>query len=89
MSSAFVLPPVLDSSPAPQRHEEEQPIKADLGRVTTPAETPIFICTLDRCNRLFPSRDRLAAHRKQAHGGADAHEDVLTWNDEPAGVGNA
>ncbi|KZV93781.1 hypothetical protein EXIGLDRAFT_835484 [Exidia glandulosa HHB12029] len=81
--TSFSLPPVLPSSPAYDHKEDETP-QVELGRVTTPAETPIFICALESCNRLFPSRDRLAQHRKVAHPGTDAHTDVLTWNEDPA-----
>ena len=36
------------------------------------------------CLRLFPSRDRLAAHRKRDHDTDDAYESVLTWNEDEA-----
>jgi len=83
--ASFTLPPLLESSPVyDHKDENEQSVKADLGRVTTPQETPIFICTMDKCYRLFPSRDRLGQHRKQVHSMTDDQMDVLTWNDQPA-----
>ncbi|KAG8765663.1 hypothetical protein FRC19_007744 [Serendipita sp. 401] len=53
-----------------------------LGRKATPQDTPIFICELDDCSRLFPSRERLAIHRKRDHNTEDAYKAVLTWNTE-------
>ena len=40
--------------------------------------------TLPACLRLFPSRDRLATHRKRDHDTDDAYEGVLTWNEDEA-----
>ncbi|PVF94503.1 hypothetical protein CPB86DRAFT_713142 [Serendipita vermifera] len=51
-----------------------------VGRKATPQDTPIFICQLDGCNRLYPSRERLAVHRKRDHISDDAYTAVLTWN---------
>ncbi|KAI0347829.1 hypothetical protein BDW22DRAFT_1384746 [Trametopsis cervina] len=81
MATQPTLPSVLPSVPALQdvstpRHQ----IEVGLARVTSPSETPIFICALDKCNRLFPSRDRLMAHRKVAHD-TDDDGDIITWND--------
>ncbi|KZT30755.1 hypothetical protein NEOLEDRAFT_1104905 [Neolentinus lepideus HHB14362 ss-1] len=75
------LPSVLPSAPALQDAETtpEQLAKA-VGRVTTPAETPIFICAFDDCYRLFPNRDRLMVHRKRDHG-TEEPGDVITWNE--------
>lgn len=79
-STGFVLPPVLPSAPAYDHKDEE--VSTEVGRVTTPAETPIFICVIDNCNRLFPSRDRLAQHRKAIHNSTDVQNDVITWNED-------
>ena len=42
--------------------------------------TPIFICAMDKCYRLFPSRDRVMAHRKRDHDTED-QEEIITWNE--------
>lgn len=42
--------------------------------------TPIFICVMDKCYRLFPSRDRVMAHRKRDHDTED-QEGIITWNE--------
>ncbi|KAI0095102.1 hypothetical protein BDY19DRAFT_66143 [Irpex rosettiformis] len=55
-------------------------VQAGLARVTNPSETPIYICALEKCNRLFPSKDRLMAHRKAAHNTDDDGE-IITWNE--------
>ncbi|KAL9716562.1 hypothetical protein Ac2012v2_001010 [Leucoagaricus gongylophorus] len=41
--------------------------------------TPICICALDNCYRLYPNHDRLMAHRKRDHG-SDSVVDIITWN---------
>ncbi|PCH33913.1 hypothetical protein WOLCODRAFT_160450 [Wolfiporia cocos MD-104 SS10] len=76
------LPSVLPSSPAVQdATATPEQLESTLARVTTPAETPIFICAFERCNRLFPSRDRLMFHRKRDHDSED-QGDVITWNED-------
>jgi len=76
-----VLPSVLPSSPAIQDTvTTPHQIEAGLGTVTNPTITPIYICALSQCNRLFPSRDRLMAHRKMMHA-TDDDGDIITWND--------
>ncbi|KAI0706122.1 hypothetical protein BC835DRAFT_1312431 [Cytidiella melzeri] len=75
------LPSVLPSVPALQDViTTPQQIEAGLARVTNASETPIFICALDKCNRLFPSKERLMAHRKMAHN-TDDNCDIITWNE--------
>ncbi|KDQ19876.1 hypothetical protein BOTBODRAFT_380526 [Botryobasidium botryosum FD-172 SS1] len=54
---------------------------AGLSRVATPTDTAIYICNFDQCYRLFPTRDRLAFHRKRDHKTDDSHSDVITWNE--------
>lgn len=60
-----VLPPSLASSIASNRSNDR---------------TPIFICAMDNCYRLFPSRDRVMAHRKRDHDTEDQQE-IITWNE--------
>ncbi|TCD61304.1 hypothetical protein EIP91_008654 [Steccherinum ochraceum] len=75
------LPSVLPSAPALQDvRTTPQQISAGLGRVTNPTETPIFICALSSCNRLFPSKDRLMVHRQNAHNSSEDN-DIITWNE--------
>ncbi|KIY63749.1 hypothetical protein CYLTODRAFT_125911 [Cylindrobasidium torrendii FP15055 ss-10] len=55
-------------------------------KVTEPKETPLFICLLPDCCRLFPTRDRILGHRKRDHPDLpeeDLEADILTWNEEP------
>ncbi|KAH6916903.1 hypothetical protein BKA70DRAFT_1250910 [Coprinopsis sp. MPI-PUGE-AT-0042] len=81
------LPSVHPSTPAlddvsTTKDQIQAAMSESLGKVTSPEQTPIFICTTDNCNRLFPNRDRLVAHRKRDHPDVDA-DDVstcLTWN---------
>ncbi|EPQ60480.1 arginyl-tRNA synthetase [Gloeophyllum trabeum ATCC 11539] len=76
-----ILPSVLPSAPALQDVETTpEQIAKGVGKVATPADTPIFICAFDECYRLFPNRDRLMAHRKRDHGTEEAG-DVITWNE--------
>ena len=42
--------------------------------------TPIYICAIDSCYRLFPSRERVMAHRKRDHDTEDK-EEIITWNE--------
>lgn len=75
------LPSVLPASPALRDvSTTAHDIAASLARVTNPAATPIFICALKDCNRLFPSRDRLMLHRRRDHD-SDHAADIITWND--------
>ncbi|KAJ7071207.1 hypothetical protein C8F01DRAFT_975008 [Mycena amicta] len=79
--SASLLPSVLPSRPAVSHDEtHEQLSPAALGKVTSPHETPLFICAFSDCFRLFPSRDRLMNHRKRDHNSDDV-EKVITWNE--------
>ncbi|OCH94720.1 hypothetical protein OBBRIDRAFT_769085 [Obba rivulosa] len=75
------LPSVLPSVPVLQdvTTTPQQIAETKLARVTNPAETPIFICAFDNCNRLFPTRDRLMTHRKRDHDSED-DADIITWN---------
>ncbi|KAI0080364.1 hypothetical protein K474DRAFT_1590028 [Panus rudis PR-1116 ss-1] len=75
------LPSVLPATPALQdTTATPERITSGVGKVTNPQETPIFICALSDCNRLFPSRDRLMAHRRTVHDTGD-DRDIITWND--------
>ncbi|KAF6766584.1 hypothetical protein DFP72DRAFT_867054 [Ephemerocybe angulata] len=79
------LPSVLPSGPAVQDavcNSEALEAAAKLGKVTSPEQTPIFICALGACNRLFPSRERVLAHRKRDHSDVEAGDDscMITWN---------
>ncbi|KAI0931809.1 hypothetical protein AcV5_004796 [Taiwanofungus camphoratus] len=75
------LPSVLPSAPALQDvTTTPEQLQSGLARVTNPAETPIFICAINSCYRLFPSRDRLMLHRKRDHNSEDPG-DVITWNE--------
>ncbi|PAV22461.1 arginyl-tRNA synthetase [Pyrrhoderma noxium] len=80
-SSQPTLPSVLPSCPAMQdTNTTAEQINSGLGRVTTPTETPIYICAYAKCNRLFPSRDRLVNHRKRDHN-SDEMEHIISWNE--------
>ncbi|KAF9654123.1 hypothetical protein BDM02DRAFT_3085719 [Thelephora ganbajun] len=75
-----ILPSVLKARPALQDETTTpQQLKPGIARVTTPEETKIFICKLDDCNRLFPSKERLMAHRKRDHGSGEEGE-IISWN---------
>ncbi|KAJ7102116.1 hypothetical protein B0H15DRAFT_813253 [Mycena belliarum] len=51
-----------------------------LAKVTSPKETPLFICAFIGCNRLFPSRERVMMHRSRDHNSEDT-DHVITWNE--------
>ncbi|EIM92312.1 uncharacterized protein STEHIDRAFT_47625 [Stereum hirsutum FP-91666 SS1] len=75
------LPSVLPSRPAVQdASTTPEQIKTEVAKITDPGQTPIFICAFDKCNRLFPSRDRLMMHRKRDHE-SEEQGDVITWNE--------
>ncbi|KAI0323260.1 hypothetical protein GY45DRAFT_1376453 [Cubamyces sp. BRFM 1775] len=75
------LPSVLPSSPAIQDVETTpEQVGGGYARVTNPADTPIYICAMQNCYRLFPSRDRIMQHRKRDHDSED-EEDIITWNE--------
>ncbi|KAH8835225.1 hypothetical protein DL96DRAFT_34097 [Flagelloscypha sp. PMI_526] len=76
------LPSVLPSLPALADLEttlEKFETAKSLGRVTNPDETPIHICGFTGCFRLFPSRDRVLAHRKRDHESSE-EDSIITWN---------
>ncbi|THH09190.1 hypothetical protein EW145_g2194 [Phellinidium pouzarii] len=76
------LPSVLPSSPAIQDDTAvttATQLEAGVGRMTTPVETPIYICAYSKCNRLFPSRERLMGHRKRDHD-SEQTDHIITWN---------
>ncbi|KAK7695009.1 hypothetical protein QCA50_002197 [Cerrena zonata] len=79
-SSQPALPSVLPSSPAFQdiTSTPEQINPNEL--VASPSQLNIYICALQDCNRLFPSRERLMTHRKNVHNSED-DSNILTWND--------
>ncbi|KAH7930540.1 hypothetical protein BV22DRAFT_1000261 [Leucogyrophana mollusca] len=75
------LPSVLPSKPALQdTTTTPDQLQTGLARVTSSAETPIFICGFKACNRLFPSRDRVMFHRKRDHDSEDDSA-IITWNE--------
>ncbi|KIK07479.1 hypothetical protein K443DRAFT_673396 [Laccaria amethystina LaAM-08-1] len=84
------LPSILPSTPAvqdvtstAQQVNNVQTYVNDVqfsAKVTTPEQTPIFICALKNCNRLFPSRDRVMMHRKRDHDSTDDTL-IITWNE--------
>ncbi|KIJ46384.1 hypothetical protein M422DRAFT_226680 [Sphaerobolus stellatus SS14] len=81
MASRPQLPSVLPCSPGLHDGEmTEAQLNSTVGRITSPEETPIFICAYDRCYRLFPSQEKLLIHKKRDHASDDPHNDVLTWN---------
>ncbi|KAM6498464.1 hypothetical protein JOM56_006412 [Amanita muscaria] len=76
------LPSILPSQPAVQDAEttpEQLEAALGLSKVTTPAETAIFICEMPECYRLYPTLERLVGHRRREHGSAGT-ELVVTWN---------
>ncbi|RDB29529.1 hypothetical protein Hypma_015721 [Hypsizygus marmoreus] len=78
------LPSILPSQPALQditTTPEQLQAALNLGKVTSPEQTPIFICDLDRCLRLFPTRDRVMLHRKRDHNGSTDDSHIITWNE--------
>ncbi|CEL57020.1 hypothetical protein RSOLAG1IB_08273 [Rhizoctonia solani AG-1 IB] len=82
--STLSLPPHLRATLAlPDTRTTEKDIQQNnmVGRTSTPEDTPIYICTIDGCNKLFPSRERLGGHRKRDHGSDDTTNNVLTWNE--------
>ncbi|KAJ6627109.1 hypothetical protein B0H10DRAFT_1780014 [Mycena sp. CBHHK59/15] len=78
-----LLPSVLQSRPAVSditTTPEQLQAALALGKVTSPKETPLFICAFQDCFRLFPSRDRVMAHRKRDHS-SEVADRVITWNE--------
>ncbi|KAG6911578.1 hypothetical protein DXG01_011881 [Tephrocybe rancida] len=53
----------------------------DLATVTTPELTPIFICAIPDCCRLYPTRERLMLHRKRDHDSQQTDQ-IITWNEK-------
>ncbi|CCA68540.1 hypothetical protein PIIN_11842 [Serendipita indica DSM 11827] len=84
MTTKQLLPPITRGVVALRdvATTKEQIAANGVGKRASPQDTPIFICELNACNRLFPSRDRLALHRKRDHNTDDVFTDVLTWNSE-------
>ncbi|KZT54684.1 hypothetical protein CALCODRAFT_499496 [Calocera cornea HHB12733] len=75
------LPAVLHSRPAQTDASVNAGATANiLGKVATPQDTPIWICTLHDCNRIFPSHERLGMHRKRDHHTDDVDSAITTWN---------
>ncbi|KAI0756784.1 hypothetical protein C8Q80DRAFT_1091300 [Daedaleopsis nitida] len=75
------LPSILPSAAAVQDVDTTSAqVESGMARITNPAETPIFICAMPDCNRLFPSRERVMAHRKRDHDTED-RDDIITWNE--------
>ncbi|KAJ7596853.1 hypothetical protein C8J56DRAFT_918497 [Mycena floridula] len=75
------LPSVLPAQPAltDLTTTADQVNDSKIGKVTSPDETPLFICAFQDCNRLFPSRDRVMLHRKRDHS-SDDDSNIITWN---------
>ncbi|KAF9020322.1 hypothetical protein BDZ89DRAFT_1020245 [Hymenopellis radicata] len=84
-----MLPSVLPPQPAIQDASttaEDLTAAQGLAKVTSPSETPLFLCTLPDCFRLFPNRDRIMAHRKRDHPSLPEEIDakdanIMTWNE--------
>ncbi|KZO92804.1 hypothetical protein CALVIDRAFT_540686 [Calocera viscosa TUFC12733] len=75
------LPAVLNSRPVdPDESVTVETMAGLLGKVAAPQDTPIWICTLHYCNRIFQSHERLGVHRKRDHHSDDTESDVTTWN---------
>ncbi|KAK7468700.1 arginyl-tRNA synthetase [Stygiomarasmius scandens] len=77
------LPSVLRSQPAIQDASTTPAVlqaAQSLAKVTSPEETALFICALQNCYRLFPTRDRLMLHRKRDHD-TEHDEHIITWNE--------
>ncbi|GLB35975.1 putative zinc finger [Lyophyllum shimeji] len=77
------LPSLLPHKPALQDIDttpEQLQAALDLAKVTSPDQTPIYICAFQNCFRLYPTRDRLMLHRKRDH---DSQDDslIITWNE--------
>ncbi|KAF9527768.1 hypothetical protein CPB83DRAFT_855599 [Crepidotus variabilis] len=76
------LPSVLPARPAVQDDTTTlDQIHASVGKITSPEITPIYICTVHKCFRLFPNQRNLTAHSKKDHGlDAVDEKNVVTWN---------
>ncbi|KAK0465009.1 uncharacterized protein EV420DRAFT_1637175 [Desarmillaria tabescens] len=78
---ASVLPPQPALNDVSTTREDLEAAKT-LAKVTSPPETPLFICACQGCFRLFPSRDRVSTHRKREHPDTpDDDSTVITWNE--------
>lgn len=73
--------------------ESQEAIHKSVGDLTNPRDTPIFICTLSSsglessslCYRLFPSEQKLRAHRAKDHAATDTGQpldgnQVISWS---------
>ncbi|KIK70796.1 hypothetical protein GYMLUDRAFT_235215 [Collybiopsis luxurians FD-317 M1] len=79
-----MLPSVLPAHPAltdTSTTSEQLETSKSLAKVTSPQETAIFICALPDCYKLFPSKERLVAHRKREHR-EESNANIITWNSE-------
>ncbi|KAF9477540.1 hypothetical protein BDN70DRAFT_881109 [Pholiota conissans] len=76
------LPSLLPAKPAIQdTTTTAEQVNNPVGKATNPESTPLFICALDQCYRLLPSRKVLMTHRKKDHPGhADDESEIITWN---------
>ncbi|KAF8222117.1 hypothetical protein L208DRAFT_1324276 [Tricholoma matsutake] len=77
------LPSILPSQPAIQdlsTTPDQFQAALNLGKVTAPEQTPIFICGFQDCLRLYPTRERMMMHRKRDHNSQDDERLVITWN---------
>ncbi|KAJ7786121.1 hypothetical protein B0H16DRAFT_1295108 [Mycena metata] len=92
--SQSLLPSVLPSRPAVSdvtTTPEQLQTALGLAKVTSPQEcameraTPIenLLFASADCFRLFPSRERVMAHRKRDHNSSDWEntDHIITWND--------
>ncbi|KAG7450708.1 uncharacterized protein BT62DRAFT_1001503 [Guyanagaster necrorhizus] len=78
---ASVLPPQPALNDVSTTREDLEAATA-LAKVTSPPETPLFICAYQGCFRLFPTRDRVTTHRKREHPDLpDDDSSVITWNE--------
>ncbi|KAJ7225704.1 hypothetical protein GGX14DRAFT_127157 [Mycena pura] len=78
-----LLSSVLPSQPAisdTETNAQQLEAALALGKVTSPKETPLFICAFQDCFRLFPSRERVMTHRKRDHNSEET-DNIITWNE--------
>ncbi|KAJ7487404.1 hypothetical protein B0H11DRAFT_1860381 [Mycena galericulata] len=79
-----LLPSVLPSRPAVSdvaTTPEQLAAALALAKVTSPKETPLFICAFHDCFRLFPTRERVMTHRKRDHDNSEETDRIITWNE--------
>ncbi|KAG5734054.1 hypothetical protein E4T56_gene15487, partial [Termitomyces sp. T112] len=76
-----LLPSVLQPTPALSDVDttpQQMAAARDLATVTSPDQTPIYICALPNCWRLYPTQERLMLHRKREHETQDTDQ-IIRW----------